>query len=512
MSIQPAQATSDATPTVDSWTRFPLDRPFGPDGGHAVITGIPEAVRAQLDTATRDLAVVTEDERLLLRPTDDHEYIRREGGGAFSVWGDSIFFSSSDQSNPQTNSRSYALYLPSAETAARARRFPLKRPFSGPEGRQYRAQLPESAKRLLDQAPEMGDYMLVIEDGAPLPRPTVHNQHILEFGDGRYCLTGDTIYFSPHGDATAEGHAYEVEIPDPGYVAAVARARDLEIVGSDSALLGLTVENADGNNTCWNNYFGQGWAIVDFLAEHDLRPSGQVVDLGCGNMPWKALRLLAEGADYVIANDLGPVMKTLPSTSVEPFLELLRRIDPHAYQQLAPRRHSADDGRVTIEGLTSAGGIAFEDLDFTPGLADLVVSNSVLEHVKAPEAVYEAMARAVRVGGHMAHWVDLRDHLAFHDPLRFLHRSAEEYALIDTENRLRASDHLRLLAENGFDVLDTRVQALDPQTGTPGPWRPPMDDVPAITAADRAGFDPAFHHYELADLSVVGLQFLAVRR
>lgn len=41
-----------------------------------------------------------------------HDAIRESGGGAFSHWGSLLYFSSSDNSNPNTNGRSYCVRVP----------------------------------------------------------------------------------------------------------------------------------------------------------------------------------------------------------------------------------------------------------------------------------------------------------------------------------------------------------------------------------------------------------------
>lgn len=50
---------------------------------------------------------VYEDGRRLPRPHTGHDVIRRDGGGAFSHWGDAVYFSASDNSDPRANGRVY---------------------------------------------------------------------------------------------------------------------------------------------------------------------------------------------------------------------------------------------------------------------------------------------------------------------------------------------------------------------------------------------------------------------
>ncbi len=495
-------------------TRFALDRPFHHDGGLAFLTDIPaNALPLLEDPAVRELARVCEEDTPLSSPTDIHDYIRQSGHGSFSVWEDQVYLSSSDGSDPTSNGRRYELWLPLRQTAARARRFPLRRPFSEFGAHLLHASLPAPSRELLTRRPDLLDYALVLEDGVPLPQPERHHQRIADFGAGRYRVTVDGVDFSSAaGDAGAGERRYEIEVPDPALVQAIGQARTLEIIESDQQLLELITRNVAENNTCLSNFFDQGTNLVTYLRDHGLTLHGDVVVLGCGNVPWVPLRALAEGARTVIANDLQPVLQAFPDPVVEPFLDVLESVLPQLRAALDARKRPAGPQQTTFEGLVHAGGMAFEHLELARESTDLVTSTSVLEHVMDAQAVYAAMANTLRPGGLMAHWIDLRDHLAFHDPLRFLHLSHDEYAAINTENRLRASDHLRLLEDNGFEVVDAAYWRTPGDPVLRAPWLPWAEIEPTVTEADRVGFDPAFQHHELTDLSIVGMRFIAVRR
>lgn len=67
-----------------------------------------------------------------------HEEIRRLGGGRFSHWGDTIYFSSSDGSNPNENGRAYEIAIAhddspagGSESAGGPRRYPLHPEWRG---------------------------------------------------------------------------------------------------------------------------------------------------------------------------------------------------------------------------------------------------------------------------------------------------------------------------------------------------------------------------------------------
>lgn len=69
------------------------------------------------DAQQRSPVFVFEDDRQLAFPHSIHQDIERRGAGRFSHWGESIYFATSDGSDPNRNGRLYRLIYP--ETAAR---------------------------------------------------------------------------------------------------------------------------------------------------------------------------------------------------------------------------------------------------------------------------------------------------------------------------------------------------------------------------------------------------------
>lgn len=62
-----------------------------------------------LEKASRSTLALFEDGRELGPPHAQHAWIREYGGGLFSHWGSSLYFSSSDNSDPRTNGRLYTV-------------------------------------------------------------------------------------------------------------------------------------------------------------------------------------------------------------------------------------------------------------------------------------------------------------------------------------------------------------------------------------------------------------------
>src|SRR6201988_2638461 len=83
--------------------------------GHAWVVKVPSQLgpgdSADVPTASR--LVLYEDDRELGPAHTQHETIRQIGHGAFSHWGDNLYFSTSDRSYPRENLRKYRLALTS---------------------------------------------------------------------------------------------------------------------------------------------------------------------------------------------------------------------------------------------------------------------------------------------------------------------------------------------------------------------------------------------------------------
>lgn len=87
---------------------------------------------------------------------------------------------------------------------------------------------------------------------------------------------------------------------------------------------------------------------------------------------------------------------------------------------------------------------------------DIVISTSVLEHIKNIEDSVKELSRVLRIGGVMYHHIDLRDHYNFREPFKFLKYSDFVWNSFCTKvgysytNRLRADDYLHLFRKHHF--------------------------------------------------------------
>lgn len=172
----------------------------------------------------------------------------------------------------------------------------------------------------------------------------------------------------------------------------------------------------------------------------------RLLEIGPGQTLGLGVALLLGGASELSALDT--VAYASPGDPA-PFLPIAARLglDPGAVEPALKRlryRIVEKDGRWPLED----------------GSADIVYSFSVLEHVRAVEALLEETRRVLRPGGLCLHSIDLRDH--FHlapgaNWLRFLRYTDREWDLMTSRrstwcNRLRAPEWRELLGRR-FELL-----------------------------------------------------------
>ena len=92
-------------------SRIELKKPFARVGGLAYLAALPGLAEAadSSDARHRSRFFLCEEGIALTWPHSLHDNIRRYGRGQYSHWGQHLYFSSSDGSDPNTNGREYAL-------------------------------------------------------------------------------------------------------------------------------------------------------------------------------------------------------------------------------------------------------------------------------------------------------------------------------------------------------------------------------------------------------------------
>jgi hypothetical protein len=108
-------------PAGASLERVTLNGPFFHQNENLYIVMLPQLAAAG-DTqtnSTRSPVLLEEDGTIIGQPHCAHADIATYGGGRFSHWGGAFYFSTSDNSDPNTNDRTYTLVYPSAESIVR---------------------------------------------------------------------------------------------------------------------------------------------------------------------------------------------------------------------------------------------------------------------------------------------------------------------------------------------------------------------------------------------------------
>ena len=102
-----------SSPALSPVGATPIEGPFVQGKGVSYFTHLPEIAGAGDDASNpyRSRVVLFENGYPLGSPHAIHDDIASQGGGAYSHWGDTLLFSATDNSDPNTNGRSYSFIL-----------------------------------------------------------------------------------------------------------------------------------------------------------------------------------------------------------------------------------------------------------------------------------------------------------------------------------------------------------------------------------------------------------------
>lgn len=199
----------------------------------------------------------------------------------------------------------------------------------------------------------------------------------------------------------------------------------------------------------------------------------KVLDFGCGhrNPLAAALLMYVNGADVVYCIDIKTANSQLISMGLY-FLLMSISINPSGFSVLSADELSSRLGRIKHERLLEGDyEAALKNVpihynvvrpdqkyrDIMPNGVDLVISQSVLEHVFQLQGVLDELYGVLNYGGHMAHYVDFTDHdwkSNRSDPLgrwRFLTTNDTRGA--GHSNRIRLSEMVEILRNLDLDVV-----------------------------------------------------------
>lgn len=179
-----------------------------------------------------------------------HDDIRTLGRGRFSHWGPKVYFSTSDNSDPNTNGRTYSVVPPEGWRLGRKGVIPQQQPQEEHAPTQDWAEQeptvelaagqrvavewslasidPDTIFRLPDSSfavavphdwpsdAESTSTLMLLEDGKPLPLPHAAHADIPLLGKGRYSHWGGELRFaaSDDSDPRVNGRRYEIARAD----------------------------------------------------------------------------------------------------------------------------------------------------------------------------------------------------------------------------------------------------------------------------------------------------------
>ncbi|PWC40453.1 hypothetical protein TSO352_01085 [Azospirillum sp. TSO35-2] len=205
---------------------YPLPKPFAADNGFAWLVKLPQ-FEAWGKGGTGFRLQFMEDGRPLGPPDQLHDDVRQEGNGRYSHWSDGLWFSTSDNSDPNTNGRDYTISVVPVEQAVPAA--PVKEGYArllfeegvytvdlpgrygNAGGFAWTAYIPELAPLASDGQSRYSELFL-IEDGVFLPRADMLHDDIRQKGEGRYSHWGNELWFatSDNSDPNTNGRHYQI--------------------------------------------------------------------------------------------------------------------------------------------------------------------------------------------------------------------------------------------------------------------------------------------------------------
>lgn len=382
----------------------------------------------------------------------------------------------------------------------------IERPFESDGGLAFLAPLP------CGLGP--GDVRFLLEDGRAIGQGESIHQDIRDRGHGLLSIAHDAVRFSSSdgSDCGSNGRSYAVAVLEDTTLHPIAE----QFIGADTTRLLSCIAKSSHNNSFFINFFTYYRTICECLQRNNMAIPGSILEIGSGAKPYTGLKFLLAGAKRFVACDLFEVENSFSPEFVSAMVAACDLIDP-AICARANRVFTLQNGAYSAAGLEVMGRTSFEQAQIDCPV-DLIVSISALEHVADPEGTARKMAEILPLGGLMFHSIDFRDHHDFEKPLEFLKLSANEYAPIATENRLRAGDWTNLLEKYGFEIVERCDQTvlLEPSQCMPDS-RPesryrfygPGEKVQAtVTEKERQTFAAPFNSKSLEELSITRSQIL----
>ena len=181
----------------------------------------------------------------------------------------------------------------------------------------------------------------------------------------------------------------------------------------------------------------------------------RVLELGPGNASINAFNALSRGASSVtLVDKFSRVSDSDRQAAYERREEewFLSQTSVSEGENARLPRREIDKGKIEF--------VERDIRDMTSPEADVMLSVSVLEHVKDVEGTVRAMASLLKSGGAMYHHIDMRDHFDFSSPFLFYKYSDKTWERWMSKegrsytNRMRMGEFLDVFRACGLEVVE----------------------------------------------------------
>lgn len=354
-----------------------------------------------------------------------------------------------------------------------------------------------------------------------------HSPHsdIRKEGGGRFAHWNGILYFSTtdNSSPSTNGRRYSVLLQSDTEYQREKERYVRQFGDDDDAIQRIVAHSLSRQGSVFHTL--HSLRCFEDLFEHarmDLGAS-HVLEIGASPTLGLPMALAMMGARKVTANNVMPIRGVVD----EAFLAMLhvllslRGAAQRSWREIVQpsgeaRRWRIDPSLINICGNTSAA-----DLPKDCAPVDYVFSVSVLEHIRQLPLVLDRVRGLMSPTAHFGHSIDLRDHTAFRDPLKYLRLTEEEFQRRYDEghNRWRVSDYVSMIQGAGFSIDRITYAGGFPvnaegntdlwdfaEQGLGNIYVDDLDKVkPVLTDAERASLSPEYGKYSCAELSVMSM-------
>jgi hypothetical protein len=278
---------------------------------------------------------------------------------------------------------------------------------------------------------------------------------------------------SDNSNPNENRRAYFVVAPEPGHdVVSESTRNGAAVAGDPEALRECLRSSLSTLGAEFHSAYSLR-TLLSVLRDIDYELVAKtVLEIGASPTHGLGIALGLLGTAKVILNNIQPMAPTVSTayaTNVEVLASLITPLRRRLSELVSPLGDSnlATLNPAVFDVLSSTDAA---DLPVFKNPPDLVFSFSVLEHIRHLPDVLQKLRGAIAPDGVSVHWIDLRDHTNFDDPLKFLRIDEAEFlARYDTaHNRWRRSEYIRMFEQAGWEVVRERFGGQLPTLGNGG--------------------------------------------